>query len=371
MMLVVGAVGLCVIVAIGGSLFVRNKGEESSASPRLLAEPLEVFYGDDGVMDCRRAFTDVPASTMLRAGLDFKPGVDENSVPMEQTGGTGCVLRYRGTQVTADTREPPAILMTSGPQCTGEIPADEYRGWSVGEAIPVAGVAAEDSLIGQTAVREIPGHGCLSVGYPEDSKYNTAVNPPVVSDEVIREIIDGFEDSALPAVSSGTGTTFLRDDQFSCAAFYDSVTLSGLADIGVGMPLSDTVSRPMADMVGHDPDRDGADGDSCLISGEQRVNSLEIRTGSKVERQQGYPVPEPELAGWEQWERPIGPEEPASRTFEGSPSVNLRVCRDDDDCLSVSAYNESSSSRWADRNDYLNQAALDVAAKISVVEGFN
>ena len=365
--LVAGAVALATVVVAGGAVFVVNRGGGSSDASELLAEPLEVFYGDDGIVDCRRAFTDVPASTMLRAGLELKPGVDENSIPVDQDGGTACVLSYRGVQRTADTRVPPSIVVTSAPQCMGEVPAETYRGWSIGESTIVTGGDPDTALYGQSAVKEIPDHGCLSVGYPEDA-INSRVDPPVASDDVIREIVDGIEDSALPATTGGT-PTFLRDGRFSCSAFYDSVTLSGLAEIGVGLPLSDTAARQVADMVGHDPVLDTADGESCLISGGQRDNILEIRTGSKVERQQGYP--EPELPGWELWNRPIGPEEPAARTFEGSPSVNLRVCREDDDCLSVSAYNESDSSRWADRDDYLNKAARDVASRISTVEGFD
>ena len=366
--LVAGAVVLATVVAVGGAVCVVNRGEDTADPPQVLAEPLEVFYGDDGIMDCRRAFTDVPASTMLRAGLDLKPGVDESSIPMEQAGGTACVLRYRGVQTTADTTIPPSIVMTSAPQCMGEIPADEYRGWSIGEATIITGGDPDNVLFGQSAVREVPDHGCLTVGYPEGT-LNDRVVPPVVSDVAIREIIDGIEDSALPATTEGNGPTFLRGGRYSCTAFYDSVTLSGLADIGVWLPLSDTVDRRVADMVGHDPELDGPDGESCLISGDQRDNILEIRTGSKVERHQGYP--EPELPGWEWWSRPIGPEEPASRTFEGSPSVNLRLCRDDDDCLSVSAYNESDSTRLADRDGYLSRAVRDVASRISTVEGFN
>lgn len=368
MVRVVGAVVLVTIVGVGGAATVMNRGEDASASPQLLAEPLEVFYGDDGIVDCRRAFTDVPASTMLRAGLDLKPGVDENSIPVEQTGGTACVLRYRGTQNTADTRIPPAIVLTSASRCMGEVPADEYRGWSIGEATIATGSDPDNALFGQSAVREIPDHGCLSVGYPEGA-LNAKVAPPVVSDNVIREIIDGIEDSALPAVTQADGPTFLRDGRFSCSAFYDSVTLTGLADMGVELPLSDTTDRRMADMVGHDPVLDDRDGESCLIRGDQGDNRLEIRTGSKVEQHQGYP--EPEIPGWEWWARPIGPEEPASRTFEGSPSVNLRICREGADCLSVSAYNESMSTYWADRNNYLNKAVRDVASLISRVEGFN
>lgn len=217
--LVAGAVALATVVVAGGAVFVVNRGGGSSDAPELLAEPLEVFYGDDGIVDCRRAFTDVPASTMLRAGLELKPGVGEDKISVEQADGTACLLSYRGAQRTADTRVPPAIVVTSGSQCLGEVPVEKYRGWSIGESTIVTGGDPDNALYGQSAVKEIPDHGCLSVAYPEGA-VNTDVVPP-----------------SCPTMSSGRSSTALRIPHFRrppVAPRRSSVT------VGSAVPLSTT-----------------------------------------------------------------------------------------------------------------------------------
>ena len=301
----------------------------------------EVFYDSTGHMDCRNLYTAVPVSMAYRAGF----GVDAADLYariIEEGSDRSCPVNYRGVQVTDDMTLLPELVVASTDRAPDDGAADTYRGWSVTDR----GVSTGSD-----------SHGWLTVSLPEDPANDALVAAGLDVPAMLREIVDGIEDSRAPVVRSGTTPAFREDGTFSCAAFYDRLSMDGISELGYYPPLASGAPGGVEAVL-------GTDGRGCLIDSADWRGPMEISVGAD-DADGGDGERPSDLAGWTEWWRTSAPDNARWGEFEGEPSANVRTCRSAADCITVTSHR----TRFTSDTEAIAEPALQVARLIEQISG--
>lgn len=364
------AVVAAVLVIAGAVLLTRLGGFGDGTVPEEpTAERLEAFIGDRGTLDCRNLYTSVAARTVMDAGLRPSLGKDRNVGTVADDGTSNCTTVYVGDQLRA--REIPVEhaghepTVTSGAVMLGfrtaldddhdfGAPADreestDYRNWTLSTRL------STDPDGGTTPVRAasttVPGHGTMAlfVLLGDDASFSPVTDEPTEPDDALRQIIDGFEGTNLPVVTgraegASHGDDLFRDasGHYDCSLFYDRISVTGLADLGIRVPSAgDSVLRESGYYGNYAiGERDDEGRRLCAVESVEKVAAVQITSGVSDGLPGNPVVGADDLDGWEEYWAFEPVISSVSATEDGYQSYNLRRCRSSEDCLVFSVFSD-------------------------------
>lgn len=361
--------GLCAAASVVTLVSCSSGGDGSSP------EPLAALIGDDGKFDCRRMYTHVPLQAYFSASLslvDTREAVTSVRPVSGEDGVVNCPVRYAGKET--DGRIVP-FFIRSVP--TGEVPkwaseTSAYGDWTIGT---MTLVGSGDAAFNEIAVAALdsPEHGVLLLFTPtraEDRESFVFLGDEAPS--AVRTVIDGLEkDAGVPVPASadndGLVSLFTTDDRFDCSAVFRRLSLTTAETVDITL----SVQSGMARIV-----RDSGERRSCaLATGAADTDmsrifgmSTDLTTGPK-DAVRGTPFTGiPDFAGWEEYWNFDGADDPVDATFEGRQSYNARYCRNDSDCITVTAYT-GSGEEGGDSPQARKDAALPLVRLVAEREG--
>lgn len=362
----VAAAAVVALVAGGAAVLTRSGGDmgDGSAPEEQSVERLAAFVGERGTLDCRNLFTSVAVRTVVDAGLRPFLNSARDTGTAAADGSTVCTPVYRGDRlaapelqvdgvdgavsgtVTVGLRTYPDDDHVPGTAVTEEDPAD-HRGWVL--ATREADNADGGVVRIRTASTTVPGHGTMVLFVPlgDEATFRPVTDEPTEPDGALRQIIDGFEGTNLPAVTGGeagqdTGEDLFRDasGHYDCGRLYDRVSVTDLVDHGVRVPAAgDTVRLGSGDETSMVTDTaDGAGRRSCVLLKD--VKPVQVVTGASDGLPGNLVTGADDLDGWEEYWAFDPVFAPVDATEDGYQSYNLRHCRSDDDCVTVMVFSD-------------------------------
>lgn len=394
--ILVGAVAvLTVLVVISGLLLTISRSGDGEGGDQAAARSnggLDVLVGETGTFDCRTLYDAVPIRTLLAAGL--VPGPDKNEGPVSTVatdGSTSCVIEYQGDRLPGIDEETPLrdhIAETTGENLDDFLPEGALILAPV--AITVRAFPTESATIGEPAVGKdagetvthrnwtlssrtipaadghritvraatvsVPGRGTFVFLVPvgADATFDTGTTPeslrPDAPDPLLSQVIDGFEDGALPAVASDGPTITDAGGSYDCNLLYSSVTTKNLTEHRIHVTGAATDWR-IDSSGGHAPwpagEDDGTGRHVCIavpMAGPGALVPVQIVTGPPDGIPGNTVTGDDDFDAWEEYWAFSPVIAPADYQTEGYPSYNLRHCHSKEDCLTLITYADGDTS---------------------------
>ncbi|WP_130840560.1 hypothetical protein [Corynebacterium neomassiliense] len=340
--------GLLLAAAVTAALL--SCGSEPGTPETTGDRKLNALYDSDGVLDCRRLYSDVPVSLLLDAGLSTttEPMASSKRFP---SGRTFCPMRYVGPGWPG-TVPVPVYVATDHKSfdLTWNGKRENYDGWKIGHITLKDGdenLAAELTAEDNSSVIVF-----TPLAYVPDAPEEIIENP--LGDGIVdalKVVVDGLDRQGEETVHGRT-EYFSEAGEFNCSLIYDRLSAVGLQDAGldvsdVRFAPSRTIERSNGSMSCDLIPSANSQG-KANIQYDSYFYPVEINTGPRDDHR-GTPFDSREnLPGWEEYWDFNGADRPVNRSNEGKESYNARFCRSDRNCITVTnfmGYGESGSGR--------------------------